>query len=232
MKLSIVIPFYNEEENAEAVLREARAAQPDAEIVAVNDGSTDRTAEIIASLPDIRLISFPRNLGQSAALYAGLMQAQGDFLVPMDGDGQNDPADIQHLLARRDEFDVVCGYRKNRPRHLEHPHGLQGRESHTAAFHARRHSRRGLHLEADPARAHAALHALQRDAVLHDGDAAPQRTAHRRNPGQSPRAQVRPLEVHHRAARLAREFGICMGVAWLLRRNIAWPEGLPRPDSR
>ena len=114
MKLSIVIPFFNEEENAEMVLREARAAQPDAEIIAVNDGSTDRTPEIIAGLPGIRLITFPRNLGQSAALYAGIINATGDFIVPMDGDGQNDPADIQHLLARRDEFDVVCGYRRER----------------------------------------------------------------------------------------------------------------------
>jgi dolichol-phosphate mannosyltransferase len=231
MKLSIVIPFYNEEENAEAVLREARAAQPDAEIVAVNDGSTDRTAEIIASLPDIRLINFPRNLGQSAALYAGLMQARGDFLVPMDGDGQNDPADIQHLLARRDEFDVVCGYRKNRQdtwsirtaskianrtRQLFTNDGIRDAGC-TLKLFRREHMR--LFTPFNEMQCY--MMAMLRRNGLRIGE----------------------IPVNHRARKFGRsKYTIArrawrgiwdlLGVAWLLRRNIAWPEGLPRPDSR
>jgi dolichol-phosphate mannosyltransferase len=87
VKVSIVIPFYNEEENVVAVLNEVRARQPEAEI-----------------------------LGQSAALYYGLHAATGDVLVMMDGDGQNDPADIPALIIalEQGEGDFACGYRKNR----------------------------------------------------------------------------------------------------------------------
>jgi len=112
--ISIVIPFFNEEENVEAVLRETRATNPQAEIIAVNDGSSDSTEAKILAFPDVRLISFPRNLGQSAALYAGLLNAKYDLCVLMDGDGQNDPADIPALLQEIDKFDVVCGIRRGR----------------------------------------------------------------------------------------------------------------------
>ncbi|MBM3840309.1 MAG: glycosyltransferase family 2 protein [Verrucomicrobia bacterium] len=114
MKISIVIPFYNEEENVQAVLREVQQTLPEAEIIAVNDGSRDRTAEMIRSCAGVRLISFPRNLGQSAALYAGLIRARNEICVMMDGDGQNDPADIPRLVAGLDQADLVCGYRDQR----------------------------------------------------------------------------------------------------------------------
>jgi len=112
--ISIIVPFYNEEENVEMVLREIRETNPTAEIIAVDDGSTDATASIARTFSDVRLISMPKNLGQSAALYTGLVRASHEFCVLMDGDGQNDPADIPHLLRQADKHDVVCGYRQHR----------------------------------------------------------------------------------------------------------------------
>jgi dolichol-phosphate mannosyltransferase len=112
--VSIIIPFYNEEANVGGVLRETRAANPSAEIVAVNDGSSDQTESLIRKFSDVRLISFPRNLGQSAALYAGLVASRGELCVLMDGDGQSHPGDIPGLLALAADWDVVCGYRVDR----------------------------------------------------------------------------------------------------------------------
>jgi len=112
--VSIIIPFYNEEENVESVLQETRAANPDAEIVAVNDGSQDATESLIRKFPDVRLISFETNLGQSAALYAGLNAARGELCVLMDGDGQSHPGDIPALVRLAAHHDVVCGYRVDR----------------------------------------------------------------------------------------------------------------------
>ena len=114
MKISIVIPFYNEEENVEAVLDETRRANPESEIIAVNDGSSDQTEARIRKRMDIRLISFGCHLGQSAALYAGLKSARGEICVMMDGDGQSDPADIPNLVSWLDRANLVCGYRRNR----------------------------------------------------------------------------------------------------------------------
>ena len=114
MKVSIVIPFYNEAENVESVLDETRRTNPDAEIIAVNDGSSDQTETIIREHPDVRLVSFGRRLGQSAALYAGLKSAQGEICVMMDGDGQSDPADIPLLVSALDQAELVCGFRRSR----------------------------------------------------------------------------------------------------------------------
>ncbi|MFZ5807404.1 MAG: glycosyltransferase family 2 protein [Verrucomicrobiota bacterium] len=114
MKFSIIVPFYNEEGNVVAVLDEIKNAQPDAEIIAVNDGSTDGTSEILQKQSGTRLINHPRNLGQSAALYSGLMASSGDICVMMDGDGQNDPADIGKLVEALAHADVACGYRAKR----------------------------------------------------------------------------------------------------------------------
>ena len=71
--LSLVIPFYNEEENVSAVLAEAKTAVPGAEIIAVDDGSRDRTPALLDAEKGIRVIHFPKNLGQGPALYAGLL---------------------------------------------------------------------------------------------------------------------------------------------------------------
>lgn len=114
MKISIIIPFYNEEENVPSVIEEVKRAQPHAEIIAVDDGSADSTPQKLAAQSGIRIITLSKNLGQSAALYLGLNAATGDICVMMDGDGQNDPADIPALLQQMQNADVVCGYRKKR----------------------------------------------------------------------------------------------------------------------
>lgn len=115
MSTSVIIPFYNEEESVQFVLEEVLACQPDAEIVAVDDGSSDRTWELICSLP-VHGLRLSENRGQSAAMYAGMRTAIGDIIVLMDGDGQNDPADIGKLveLLQQENVDVVCGQRVNR----------------------------------------------------------------------------------------------------------------------
>lgn len=113
---SVVVPFYNEAENVRFVLEELRAVLPDAEIIAVDDGSTDATWQQMLQTPGIRRIHFERNVGQSAAIYHGLRACTGDLCGVMDGDGQNDPFNFRLLLAafNQGKADVVCGYRANR----------------------------------------------------------------------------------------------------------------------
>lgn len=111
-EISIVIPFFNESETVVEVLKEVVQTNPDAEIIAVNDGSSDDTFQKMQGITGIRALSLPENRGQSAALYAGLKNATGSVCVMMDGDGQNDPADIPQLTAAlKDEIGMVCGYR-------------------------------------------------------------------------------------------------------------------------
>ncbi|MCP5541989.1 MAG: glycosyltransferase family 2 protein [Akkermansiaceae bacterium] len=114
--VSVIVPFYNEEECVESVLREILAAQPDAEILAIDDGSRDATWETMRAIPGVTALRLTENRGQSAAVYAGLRAAAGDICVLMDGDGQNDPADIGKLVAAvaADECDVACGRRAKR----------------------------------------------------------------------------------------------------------------------
>ncbi len=115
--LSVVVPLYNEEANVLILQEELRAALKglDYEIIFVDDGSIDRTAERIEAAGNIRLIRFEKNSGQSAAIYAGLTTARGATLVIIDGDLQNDPADIPKLLAEIARgADLVCGYRLKR----------------------------------------------------------------------------------------------------------------------
>ncbi|MCF3650094.1 glycosyltransferase [Synoicihabitans lomoniglobus] len=114
--LSVIVPFYNEQDNVSDVLAEIRRRQPAAEIVAVDDGSSDATWEKINAAPDVIGLLHPRNRGQSAAILTGLHHASGEFCVLMDGDGQNDPADIDSLIGawRDGTADVICGYRLKR----------------------------------------------------------------------------------------------------------------------
>lgn len=114
--VSIVVPFYNEEECAESVLREIVACQPGSEVVAVDDGSKDRTWEILRAVEGVTPLRLTENRGQSGAMFAGLRFASGDLLVMLDGDGQNDPADIAKLveLVRSGECDVAVGRRARR----------------------------------------------------------------------------------------------------------------------
>src|ERR1043166_2299922 len=115
--LSVVVPLYNEEANLPILQEELRVALSglDYEIIFVDDGSGDRTAERLASAGNIRAIRFEKNSGQSAAIYAGLTAARGAIMVVIDGDLQNDPADIPKLLAEIARgADLVCGYRVKR----------------------------------------------------------------------------------------------------------------------
>jgi len=115
--VSVIVPVYNEEENVPILQAELRAALRgiDHEFIFVDDGSTDRTLEQIEAAPNLRVIRFERNAGQSAAMYAGLQAARGAILVLIDGDLQNDPADIPKLIEEISRgADLVCGYRAQR----------------------------------------------------------------------------------------------------------------------
>ena len=123
MELSIVIPVYNEEENVEPLIQEINAAVRPLgkpyEIVVVDDGSHDATFSVLARLhlrdSCLRVVRLKRNFGQTAAIAAGLAYADGEVVVLMDGDAQNDPKDIPALLAElKKGNDLVCGWRSNR----------------------------------------------------------------------------------------------------------------------
>ena len=123
MELSIVIPVFNEEENIEPLVHEIdrvlAASQKSYEIIVVDDGSKDGTFAALRSLFQqplrLKIVRLKRNFGQTAALAAGLDHADGEIIVLMDGDGQNDPADIPVLLRKIDEGnDLVAGWRHNR----------------------------------------------------------------------------------------------------------------------
>lgn len=120
--LSIIIPFCNEEENIRPLHDQIIAAlaglgQP-YEVVAVDDGSTDRTLAILEAIvkddSQWRVVVLRRNFGQTAALSAGFDHAKGDVIVTLDGDLQNDPADIPRLLKSIQDYDVVSGWRADR----------------------------------------------------------------------------------------------------------------------
>ena len=115
--VSVIVPLFNEEQSVPVLQTELRAAlkEFDYEIIFVDDGSTDRTTDRIETAPNIRLIRFEKNSGQSAAIYAGFTAARGATVVIIDGDLQNDPADIPKLLAEiASGADLVCGYRVKR----------------------------------------------------------------------------------------------------------------------
>lgn len=118
--ISIVVPIYNEEENLLSlhgeICQTCNKSGIKFEVVIVDDGSTDLSADIAASLVPIKLIRFRRNFGQTAAMDAGIKHAKYDYIVTMDGDRQNDPADIPRLIEHMEKYnlDVVSGWRKNR----------------------------------------------------------------------------------------------------------------------
>jgi glycosyltransferase involved in cell wall biosynthesis len=121
--LSILIPVYNEEGNLSLLYEKLVAALKKVgrpyEVIFVDDGSSDGTMEILLDLreknPNVKIISFSRNFGQTAALSAGIDSSKGDIIIPMDGDLQNDPEDILMLLQKIEEgYDVVSGWRKDR----------------------------------------------------------------------------------------------------------------------
>jgi len=123
MDLSVVIPIYYEEENIRPLYQAVTAALDTTglsyEIITVDDGSGDGSFAVLKELAladkRLRVIRFRRNFGQTAAMAAGFEAARGEVIIPMDGDLQNDPADIPLLLEKiKEGFDVVSGWRKDR----------------------------------------------------------------------------------------------------------------------
>ncbi len=127
MDLSVVVPVFNEEENIQPLVDEIRAAlegQCDYELIYVDDGSTDATPErlraAMAGLPRLRVLRHARSCGQSTAIRTGIKAARAPWVATLDGDGQNDPADIPRLLARVQAPDcppdlrLVAGWRQRR----------------------------------------------------------------------------------------------------------------------
>ena len=121
--LSIVVPVYNEEENVRPLYQKIKAVcesiDTTYEVLFVDDGSQDNTYQVLSELhktePNLAVIQFRENAGQTAAMAAGFEFAQGERIISMDGDLQNDPADIPNLLEKLDEdYDLVCGWRKER----------------------------------------------------------------------------------------------------------------------
>ena len=122
-ELSLFLPVLNEQENLRpmhAKIQEAlNSLGKTAEVIYVDDGSTDRSLQILREIAGedrrVRVISLRRNYGQTAAMSAGIDAARGNILIPMDADLQNDPKDIRRLLDKLNEgYDVVSGWRKNR----------------------------------------------------------------------------------------------------------------------
>ena len=123
-EISVVVPMRNESPNVERLYREVTASLSQFgrayEILAIDDGSRDDTFELLARIqakdPRVRVIRFRRNFGQTAAFAAGFQHARGRYIVTMDGDNQNDPADIPAmvLMSEQQDLDIVCGWRKDR----------------------------------------------------------------------------------------------------------------------
>lgn len=124
LDLSIVLPVYNEAESLPSLIPELtivlRQLGRSYEILAVDDGSSDDSVGVLRRLqeeePHLRVVQFRRNFGQTAAFAAGFDYARGNVIVTLDADGQNDPADIPHLLEKmeEDDYDMVNGWRQNR----------------------------------------------------------------------------------------------------------------------
>jgi glycosyltransferase involved in cell wall biosynthesis len=122
--ISLTVPVYNEREALlplfEKVQRTMRSHYGhDWEIIFVNDGSHDGSEslldELAAKNPEVKVVHFRRNFGQTAAMMAGFDFARGETIIPLDGDGQNDPEDIPRIVAKLDEgFEVCSGWRKDR----------------------------------------------------------------------------------------------------------------------
>lgn len=122
MEYSVVIPIKNEEENLVPLIEEVEPVMQGLggnwEMICIDDGSTDSSLACLKRLQKekayLRILSFSRNFGQSSGFAAGFGAAKGKWIITLDGDRQNDPADIPLLIQKREEFDLVCGWRKER----------------------------------------------------------------------------------------------------------------------
>jgi glycosyltransferase involved in cell wall biosynthesis len=124
LAISVIVPVFNEEESLPVLHGEisnalAAMGEPPAEILFVDDCSTDASLHVMLGLrradPRVKVIKFRKNFGQTAALAAGFEEARGEVIVTLDGDLQNDPADIPGMVARlREGYDIVAGWRRKR----------------------------------------------------------------------------------------------------------------------
>lgn len=223
--LSVIIPFFNESELVVEVLNEVRSILPDAEIIAVDDGSTDDTKEKILSCSGVKLLALSKNCGQSAAMYAGLRSAKGDFLAMMDGDGQNDPSEIPKLLDAMHTTDVVFGKRRKRK---DKPARLIASKIANAI--------RRFALGDTATDTGCSLKIIRREHVRL---LVPFNGLHRYLPAFLQQAGLRSVEisVNHRMrkagvskytinGRAMRGLYDLIGVRWLINRRIIWPNGL------
>jgi len=220
--VSVVVPLFNEEANMPILQSELRAALGglDHEIIFVDDGSIDRTVERIENAENVQVLRFAKNAGQTAALYAGLQAARGETAVLIDGDLQNDPADIPKLLAEISRgADLVCGYRAQRKDTL-----VKRLTSRVANFVRSRFTKDGVRDTG------CTLKAMRRECV---GALVPFKGMHRFIPALIKAAGYRLVEipVNHRPRRFGRtKYGLrnralratidMFGVRWLLSRRL------------
>jgi len=221
-RVSVVVPLFNEEASMPILQSELRAALGDLdhEIIFVDDGSIDRTVERIENAPNVRVVRFAKNAGQSAAIYAGLQAACGATAVLIDGDLQNDPADIPKLLAEISRgADLVCGYRAQRKDTL-----IKRLTSRVANFVRSRFTKDGVRDTG------CTLKAMRRECI---GALIPFKGMHRFIPALIKAAGYRLVEipVNHRPRRFGRsKYGLgnralratidMFGVRWLLSRRL------------
>jgi dolichol-phosphate mannosyltransferase len=221
-KVSVVVPLYNEEENVSILQRELTDALTglDYEIIFVDDGSRDETVARIVPDPRLRVLRFEKNAGQSAALFAGLQAVRSEVAVLIDGDLQNDPADIPRLLAEISRgADLVCGYRAQRKDTL-----IKRITSRIANFVRSRFTRDGVRDTG------CTLKAVRRDCIP---ALVPFRGMHRFIPALVKGAGYRLVEipVNHRPRRFGQsKYGLgnravratidMFGVRWLLSRRL------------
>jgi dolichol-phosphate mannosyltransferase len=221
-QVSVVVPLFNEEANMPILQSELRAALGDLdhEIIFVDDGSIDRTVERIENAANVQVLRFAKNAGQSAATYAGLQAARGATAVLIDGDLQNDPADIPKLLAEISRgADLVCGYRAQRKDTL-----VKRLTSRVANFVRSRFTKDGVRDTG------CTLKAMRRECI---GALVPFKGMHRFIPALIRAAGYRLVEipVNHRPRRFGRsKYGLSnralratidmFGVRWLLSRRL------------
>ena len=220
--VSVVVPLYNEEQSVAMLQRELADALTgvDYEIIFVDDGSQDETVAHIAADPRTRVLRFEKNAGQSAAIFAGLQAVRSEVAVLIDGDLQNDPADIPRLLAEISRgADLVCGYRAQRKDTL-----LKRITSRVANFVRSRFTRDGVRDTG------CTLKAMRRDCI---GTLVPFKGMHRFIPALVKGAGYRLVEipVNHRPRRFGQsKYGLgnralratidMFGVRWLLSRRL------------
>jgi dolichol-phosphate mannosyltransferase len=220
--VSVVVPLYNEEQSVAMLQRELADAltEFDYEIIFVDDGSRDETVARIAANPRTRILRFEKNAGQSAAIFAGLQAVRSEVAVLIDGDLQNDPADIPRLLAEISRgADLVCGYRARRKDTL-----LKRITSRVANFVRSRFTRDGVRDTG------CTLKAMRRDCI---GALVPFKGMHRFIPALVKGAGYRLVEipVNHRPRRFGQsKYGLgnralratidMFGVRWLLSRRL------------